>query len=300
MSERIDPEAPLAGEIRRIAAKEIEAAVGCLADVDGDTDKALHETRKRLKSLRALLRLMRAGDDAFARAENARYRDAARLLAGPREAGALLETLDRLEQEFPAKTEGGALDPVRAALDRRRENALGQDLGPAVAAAADACRAGRVQIETLTFDSARDAAILGAGVRDAKRQARKALGRAAKRGTAADFHGLRKATKIYARYLSLLGGHWPTPVKARRKSFDALNERLGELHDIFVLRGLLRTEPDMLDDPGDAELLDRLCTRSERRLSKACLGKAAKLLRPDPRTSAKALARAVRRSRQAA
>ena len=63
-----------------------------------------------------------------------------------------------------------------------------------------------------------------------------------KRGEPDDFHDLRKAVKAHAMHLSLLKKFWPSPVKPRRKAVDALGEKLGELHDIFVLRALLRDE----------------------------------------------------------
>ena len=55
--------------------KKSKSALGHLAAARDEPDKALHECRKRLKSLRALLRLVRSGDKAFVRAENARYRE---------------------------------------------------------------------------------------------------------------------------------------------------------------------------------------------------------------------------------
>jgi CHAD domain-containing protein len=299
MSNRIDPRAPLAAEVRRIATQDVEAALGHLYNVHDGADEALHECRKRLKSLRALLRLVRSGDEPFALAENIRYRDAARLLAGPRQAGALIETLDRLEREFSRKTAHGALDAVRDRLAARRRDALEQDLAHAVSDATKACKSGLLSIERLTFQDDPDSAadILATGLRKARKRTRKSLDKARKRGDANDFHDLRKAMKTYSRYLSLLRKHWPSPVKPQRKSLDALTERLGELHDVFVLRALLRDETVLLGGAADGAFLDKLCRRSERKLRKACLTQASELMRASAKTPARRLARNVRRSR---
>ena len=135
MSYRIDPRLPLTFEVQRIAAEEIDDALGHLAAAADNPDKALHACRKRLKSIRALLRLVRPGDEAFARAENARYRDVSARLAGARQATALIETLDRLADAFPKEAADGALDPVRERLVARRGGVLDNDLAKAVAPA---------------------------------------------------------------------------------------------------------------------------------------------------------------------
>lgn len=296
MSYRIDPRLPLSSEVRRIATEEIEGALKQLGTARKNPDKALHESRKRLKSLRALLRLVRSGDETFYRTENARYRKAAANLAQPREAGALIETVDRLLQEFPDETANGAIDPARAVLVERRDNVLGQDLAGAAEFAETACRSGLRRIEKLALpdEPERAADILAEGVRKPMRRARKAIRSAKSRGDAEDFHDLRKAVKTHSKHLSLMKKFWPSPVKARRKALDALGERLGELHDIFVLRSLLRTEAKSFGGAAGTRPLDRLAGRSERRLTKTCLAEAAKLFEDRPRRSAKMVARKVR------
>ncbi len=121
MKDRIDPHKSLAGEIRRIVADEISRATADLETARTKPEKGFHETRKRLKKLRALFRLVRSADRAFWSAENIRLRDVARDLAGAREAAALVETVDRLAKEYPKETNGGGLAPIRAALVRRHD-----------------------------------------------------------------------------------------------------------------------------------------------------------------------------------
>ncbi len=82
---------------RRIAVDQIERAQSQLHD-KGDQAIAVHETRKSLKRLRALLRLVRPamGEAAF-KQENAQLRDIGLSLSGERDRHVLLETVNKLE-----------------------------------------------------------------------------------------------------------------------------------------------------------------------------------------------------------
>lgn len=296
MSYRIDPRLPLAAEVRRIAAEEIDGALGHLAAARDDPDKNLHECRKRLKGLRALLNLVRSGDEAFFHAENARYRDVSAGLAGAREAAALIETVDRLAEAFPDDTADGRLAPVRDRLAARRDAIVNKGAGAAIGKAAAACRAGLKRIEKLDLPDHPEAAadILADGVRTTIKRARKALDHAKERGEPTDFHDLRKAVKAHARHLALMKKFWPSPIKPQLKALDALGERLGELHDIFVLRTLLDEEGQPLGSKAETRILDRLTRRSERKLRKLCLTESSELFRDGPKRAVKKIVRKVR------
>src|SRR3954453_7178467 len=102
--------------LRRIARERIENA---LAELRGETDsspeEAIHEARKDMKKLRAVLRLARdeLGDDVYRR-ENACFRDAARKLSGVRDADVMLATFKGVDGSFPQ---------LRASLKEHRRNA---------------------------------------------------------------------------------------------------------------------------------------------------------------------------------
>ncbi|TIX80568.1 MAG: CHAD domain-containing protein [Mesorhizobium sp.] len=297
MSYRIDPRLPLTGEVRRILAEEIGKALVHLDAAHDRPEQALHKCRKRLKNVRALLRLVRSGDETFCRTENQCYRQVSALLAGPREATALVETIDRLAASFPEHGAGGGLDEVRDRLVARQQDLHGgAGLGAAIGAAIAACEEGIGRIDALALpDQPEQAAdVLAEGARITLRRARKALDKAGSRGEADDFHDLRKAAKTHGMHLSLLGRLWPTPIKARRKAVDELGEMLGELHDVFVLRTLLEADDRPLGSPQETRLLSKLLKRSEKSLKKSCLAAAADLFGDSPRRSTRKLARKVR------
>lgn len=297
MSFRIDPRMSLTGEVRRILAEEIGRALVHLDAAHDRPEQALHKCRKRLKNVRALLRLVRSGDETFCVTENQCYRQVAALLAGPREATALVETIDRLAASFPEQSAGGGLGAVRDRLvARQHELHVGAGLDAAIGAAVAACEEGVVRIDKLALpDQPEQAAdVLAEGARTTLRRARKALDKAASRGEADDFHDLRKAAKTHGMHLSLLGRLWPTPIKTRRKAVDELGERLGELHDVLVMRAVLDAEDQPLGPPEDTRLLGKLLKRSEKGLKKTCLAEAAGLFGDSPKRSTRKLARKAR------
>ena len=102
------PGEALADGLRRMALAQSELALELLGG-DGSAsappdETAVHETRKALKRLRALLRLLRGelGERGFRR-ENAALRDIARQLSATRDATVMLATLDALIERHPRK-----------------------------------------------------------------------------------------------------------------------------------------------------------------------------------------------------
>lgn len=286
MMDRIDPHVSLAAEIRRIVGGEMVKATADLETARTQPESGFHETRKRLKKLRALFRLLRSADPAFWRAENVRLRDIARKLAGAREAAALVETVDRLAKAYPKETSGDRLASIRAALVRRHdriaEDRMGLDslVDEAIRAIGD----GRGAIEgcALPDDPQAAADILANGAAATIRRATRALDKARKQGREDDFHELRKAVKDHWTHLALLASFWPKPVRTRRKQVGGLGDCLGELNDLFVLRELIERQDESLGVNGDVRLLQLLVKRSEKKLRKQCLGQAEQLfdLRP--------------------
>ncbi len=119
--------------LRRIAlgqfAEAIELLEGAGRTVSAET--AVHDTRKALKRLRALLRLIRwdLGESAFAR-EDALLREAGLRLAGAREAHVMIATLDGLVDRQPrALARRAGVRRIREQLLSERERAARDLLG---------------------------------------------------------------------------------------------------------------------------------------------------------------------------
>ncbi|HEY2158704.1 MAG TPA: CHAD domain-containing protein, partial [Isosphaeraceae bacterium] len=129
MSARLKPgESPRKG-LRRIIRGQIDKALDELANPT-EPAETVHSARKRLKRLRALLRLARDGmDRATYGREKERLRDAARPLAEARDAAVLVATLDHLVERSSDLGQHEAVAQVRDALLQRKSDATRCALG---------------------------------------------------------------------------------------------------------------------------------------------------------------------------
>jgi CHAD domain-containing protein len=85
---------PVPDAIGRIARGRIDHALEALEEA---SEEGIHEARKDMKKLRALLRLVR---EKKLRPESDCFRDAARELAGARDADVMLATVADLEKRY--------------------------------------------------------------------------------------------------------------------------------------------------------------------------------------------------------
>ena len=200
--------------------------------------EAIHETRKALKRLRALVRLLREelGERQFRR-EHEILRDAARRLAGARDAEVMVDTLDALLQRHPRKLgRRRPLIELRKQLVAERAVAARQTLG-------DQATRGEVlrELSGLRERAQRwelperpGIAIVENDLRRVYRQGRARMRLLARgKGGAHASHEWRKRVKDL-RYAAEILRLRPLAHRA-----DELGEVLGEEHDLVVLAGLL-------------------------------------------------------------
>ncbi|MGQ7794309.1 CHAD domain-containing protein [Faunimonas sp. B44] len=297
MAYRFDPALPLDEEFARVARDEIARARRVLTDGTA-REEAVHEARQRLKKLRGLLRLGRPALGKAGRAEERRWRDAARLLSGSRDAGVLVEVLDDLAaEEGSGADDRGPFPTVRAELVSRRDEetrtARAKDADEAVL---EALAAGDAALGGLAFP--RSAKALARGFRATYRQARRAF-RAAKRDPDPEvWHEWRK----HAKYHWMHAGLVRTALKQageRRKQAKRLADVLGSDHDLAVLRERLGGIGEGADG-GEIERLDTAITRRQQALRQEALEIAGALLGRGSKRLARTLARGWKGARREA
>jgi CHAD domain-containing protein len=201
----------------------------------------VHETRKILKRLRALVRLCAdpLGKKAV-RAADRPLHDAADLLAPMRDSAIVRATFDALAKR---KQPPPNRDEVRALLPEPKP--LGPD------AAHDAATAIR------TFDGLVDEwsfggkgfALIERGLHDAYRDGRHALARVHDAWSPDHVHELRKRAKDLRFDVELIANGWPVLLEPFAKVIDDLGELLGEDHDLAVLGDHLRGSGGALIEP---------------------------------------------------
>jgi CHAD domain-containing protein len=296
MSSRIDPGRPLAAEVRRLLADQIGKARASLAVAMNDPNAGIHETRRRFKKIRALLRLVRGAGEDFYAAENARYRDVARSLAGARQATALVETLDRFLHEFPREAAG--LNAMRTRLAERRPKKGDAEVEANIIAALAACMDG--ERAASRFAAAGDASeILATGAKTTLKRAERSLAAAAGKGSAEDFHDLRKAVKMHAAQLALLADFWPQGRRKRLEAADALGTALGDLNDLAVIADLIGKAEEPLGSQKEIAALQKLIRRKRKSLGRETLSAARALFDTRPKDVAARLAKAYREAVEA-
>jgi CHAD domain-containing protein len=236
--------------VRRVAAGRAEKALERLRGIEeGELASAVHGARKDLKKLRGVLRLVRKelGKKAF-KAEKQRYRHAARLLSGSRDAEVKLQTLLALCHRFaelPANTARRwermlkkERDELAAAM---RDKSEGQ-----IARAIDAIKGGQEAIGQwpLRSDSW---ALVRSGLAKSYRDGRRAMKRALADPAAENVHDWRKRAKDLWYQLRILRDAWPALLGETVDQAHELTDLLGDHHDLAVLADDLRTRDELGD-----------------------------------------------------
>ena len=269
---RLEAGEPLPEGIVRIAHGRIDHALDELrGKSDSTAEEAVHEARKDLKKLRALLRMARAelGEDTFRR-ENVCFRDAGRELAGVRDSDVMLETLRALE--LPAGMEG----ELRTTIEAHRAAGGGDGRRTAAAGVVAMLREARGRVngwplERDSFDALRD------GLERTYRRGRRAFRAARTDPTVEALHEWRKRVKELWYHHSLLRALWPPVMEAVGDEAHELTNRLGDDHDLAMLAGWVREHAEA--EPEFFEAVER--RRSELQGEAIALGERLYADRPD-------------------
>ena len=204
--------------------EQLVRARDTLVDASLPAEKRVHETRKRFKEIRALLRMIRETlGDHFA-GENAWFRDAARDLASARDADAVVEALVKLPLSTAVKNR------ARKILAAQRKTH--PPLEPVIANVVDqlVIAQGRIGLWPAmedSFDTIAD------GLRRTYRDGRRDL---LHHETPEQLHDWRKRVKDHWYHVQLLRNAWPEMMKPYADVLSSLSRALGDHHDLHVLR----------------------------------------------------------------
>ncbi len=258
MAYTIDPGGDVLTEVRGIAHDQVATAIRDLTDPGDDLVEAIHDCRKRCKKLRGLVRLVRPALGGQYQTANTMFRDAARHLSPLRDAHALAETFDDLLAAHREHVPDDGLEPVRDELRSRSEaaSAHARPDDPRVATALELLCRGESMIDAWTLDETGFDAVAG-GLRRTYRRGRTALAAAVESPTAEHFHEYRKRTKYTWYHVRLLGDVAPSVTGPLQRRLHDLSDALGDDHDLAVLSGQLRDDPDAFggDDAVDAAMI---------------------------------------------
>src|SRR4051794_10099618 len=240
--------ADLPGSAAAAAHEQLRDAVEQLEAQHGqDPEKAVHEARKDVKKVRALLRLLRPVLPPRVRqAENAALRGAAGSISGARDADVMVSTLEGLRDRAAGRVAGSAIDHAVEHLRERSAAARGNGGGSVVAALA-ALRAADVRVEAWAPGrlSRKDVA---AGMSRTYGDGRAAMRAARKDPSTEALHDWRKRVKDLWYEERLITAAWPPLLEASSSELKVLSELLGDDHDLAVLAEHLPELPPGLED----------------------------------------------------
>jgi CHAD domain-containing protein len=233
MSYAIQKGESLASAFGRIAAEEVNLAMAELCRAD--RGEAVHNARKAMKRLRALLRSLRVAFPKKYREENRRISRAGQKISPVRDIHVQLRALGKLKAgATPVGNE------IRHRLLRRQAAIVRKipDLRETVRTMLDDSRQ---NLASWPFRNA-TADDLVAGLKRIYKQGRKAFKTACISRTPIHLHEWRKKAKSLGYVLELIGGLVPAKMSRMKSSSEALSEALGDDHDLFVVLDALRTE----------------------------------------------------------
>lgn len=258
--------------LRRIASEGVSRIITQLEPHAPLAPVAVHDIRKDIKKLRALLRLVRHGMAGQQSAENIILRDAGRLLAHQRDGAVRLATFDRLMGADPAP----ALAPLRDHLAQAAANPPPPppDLLPTFTALRD-------RIDTWELHGT-DRRILAEGLAETRSRARRAMQHARDDRGMEAMHDWRKRAKDHWYQARLLSPIWPEVMRPISAAADRLGEALGDHHDLGVLADTVAVLADTVAPPeARADLLTR-ATEAQQALESTSFALGARLFAGNP------------------
>jgi CHAD domain-containing protein len=222
---------PIADGVRRVLDELLTGAVAAL-DGGGDVARAVHDARKATKRVRAVARLVRPAIRAKDyRKVNGGARDAARVLAGARDAHVAIATFDAL---VATANDPSVFGDLRAQLPAGDPAPSGQ----ALATAMQRLEAVRARTQRLSLDDPGWPAV-GPGLAAMYKRGASGMTAAAGKPSAERLHEWRKHTKYLWHASELLAPAWPAVVGPFSDELHALSDSLGDDHDLHVLCALV-------------------------------------------------------------
>jgi CHAD domain-containing protein len=286
MSYRIETGEGLADAFGRIAAEEIGVAMAELRR--RDHGEAIHNARKALKRLRALLRSLRvAFPDKWFRAENQRIAAAGRKMSPLRDVRVQLRALANLGPVGSAGKRVSRLLLRRQTAFSRRIPALRKTVRQMLRLSGQ-----NIAARPASKATPRD---LARSLKRIYQQGRDAFKTACRRPSPENLHEWRKKVKSLEYGFELIKRLGLHKTSRMLKSAAALSEALGDDHDLFMVETALARENRSRPAPDYRSLAKRICARRAK-LQKKSLKLGALIYAEKPGRFRKQLDRCLRRT----
>lgn len=273
MTYQLKTQESLSEAIKRIVRQEIERSIEDLSDTDdSNLDEAVHQVRKRLKKIRAAIRLIRdrLGESNY-KQENIRFRDLARNLTYLRDSKVQIKTLDDLSAFFADLVTPEAFNNIRQNLeaDYRREHQRILDEGIAISLQ-NTLKNIQDEIDNWPTFSDNWSAI-ESNLKRVYKRGYKSLREVLSEPSTENLHEWRKQSK-YVRYqLRILAPIWSKTIEEAIDRIHDLSDYLGEDRDLSVLKEFISNQPERFDNKNALPILTALIDRRREELQLAAI-----------------------------
>lgn len=258
--------------IKRIARERLDSAINQLdKDTNNSPEEAVHDARKRLKELRAIVRLVRdeLGRKKY-RQENICFRDAGRRLSEIRDAQVLIKTLDSLKKHFAESVAPDAFAQIREVLEEHyrtvREQVVEEE--NQVSLVSNTLKTARQRVDNWTIEHDNWSA-LGSGLKRVYKHGHQDFFHACTQPSVENLHEWRKRVKYLWYHLEVLEPVWPGTVAELANQAHRLADYLGEDHDLAVLHQFIVSHPERFENDSELEALIALLKRRRGELQSA-------------------------------
>ena len=229
----------VSNEIRRIVLQQLDRATSELTSIgDPESDEAIHDARRRVKKIRAIIRLVRPVLDKEHRADPA-LRQVSKLLAPVADGQGVIDTLNQMSKRYRRELPPKMAEAIRSDLvDRGRRIDTQASKEGVLEKAQMTLRAERQRVKKWKI-SADGFRAVAPGLKASVRRARGAMVDAWLHPTASHHHTWRRHVKNHWFHVRLLEGRCGNRLMPLQRRLEALDGVLGEYHNLVLLREVL-------------------------------------------------------------
>jgi len=239
MAYRLKTGQPVDREVRRIIDRQLRLAIrGLSTATDRTSDDAIHKDRRRLKKIRALIRLVQPALGRFYRPTSRQLRTVSWMLSPIADSLAAVDTLARVGKRFRQELPRATLAAIRVALVQRDTAADRRAHTDHIRRRAiQILRSERRRVRRWRLKTSGSRAIMP-GLAKSGRRARQALALAIDSPTIDHYHLWRRRVKDQWLQIRLIETRCGKALAADERQLEALDGCLGEYHNCVLLQSL--------------------------------------------------------------
>jgi CHAD domain-containing protein len=229
----------VSSDIRRIVLQQLDRATSELTSIgDPESDQAIHDARRRVKKIRAIIRLVRPVLNKAHRADP-ELRRVSKMLAPVADGQGVIDTLSQLlkryRRELPRKTAAAIRTDL---IDRSRQIDSKASKQGVLEKAQMTLRAERRRVKNWRL-RAEGFSALAPGLKNSVRRARFAMMTAWLHPSAQHHHTWRRHVKNHWFHVRLLSARCGYRLQPYQRQLEALDGVLGEYHNLVLLHEVL-------------------------------------------------------------